>query len=115
MTIQTRTVNPKPSESGRATTSLRRRAMPVTAASTPEESHGPAVPHPSDAVRASFAATIANLDLAQTRPVADALSRRLGDDGLLYVMGCGHSYLLALEGFYRAGAPAWVAPLSTSA
>jgi uncharacterized phosphosugar-binding protein len=83
----------------------------VTAASTPDESHGPGVPHPSDAVRASFADTIAHIDLAQIRPVADALSWRLGDDGLLYVMGCGHSYLLALEGFYRAGTPAWVAPL----
>ncbi len=66
---------------------------------------------PSDAVRASFAETIANLDLIQTHAMADALSQRLGDDGLLYVLGCGHSYLLALEGFYRAGAPAWVAPL----
>lgn len=43
--------------------------------------------------------------------MAEALSRRLGADGLVYVLGCGHSQLLALEGFYRAGAPAWVAPL----
>jgi uncharacterized phosphosugar-binding protein len=69
------------------------------------------VEQPSSAVRASFAATIAGLDLVQTRVAAEALSQRLGDDGLLYVLGCGHSYLLALEGFYRAGAPAWVAPL----
>lgn len=66
---------------------------------------------PSSAVRASFAATIAGLDVVQTRVVAEALSQRLGGDGLLYVLGCGHSYLLALEGFYRAGAPAWVATL----
>ena len=43
--------------------------------------------------------------------MAEALSQRLGDDGVLYILGCGHSQLLALEGFYRAGAPAWVAPL----
>jgi uncharacterized phosphosugar-binding protein len=63
------------------------------------------------AVRASFAATIAGLDLVPVHNAAEALSQRLGEDGLLYVLGCGHSYLLALEGFYRAGAPAWVAPL----
>jgi uncharacterized phosphosugar-binding protein len=84
---------------------------PVTAASTPDESGAAGIPQPSSAVRASFAATIAGLDLVQTRVVAEALSQRLGDDGLLYVLGCGHSHLLALEGFYRAGAPAWVAPL----
>ncbi len=78
------------------------------AASTPDDS---GVAQPSAAVRASFAATIAGLDLAQIGPVAEALSQRLGGDGLVYVVGCGHSQLLALEGFYRAGAPAWVAPL----
>jgi uncharacterized phosphosugar-binding protein len=80
----------------------------VRAASTPD---GSGVAQPSAAVRASFAATIANLDLAQIRHVAQALSQRIGGDGLVYVLGCGHSQLLALEGFYRAGAPAWVAPL----
>jgi uncharacterized phosphosugar-binding protein len=78
---------------------------------TPDASDGPGVAQPSSAVRAAFADTIANLDLDQTHAAADALSQRLGDDGLLYILGCGHSYLLALEGFYRAGAPAWVAPL----
>jgi uncharacterized phosphosugar-binding protein len=80
----------------------------VRAASTPDDS---GVAQPSAAVRASFAATIAGLDLAQVGPAAQALSQRLGGDGLVYVVGCGHSQLLALEGFYRAGAPAWVAPL----
>jgi uncharacterized phosphosugar-binding protein len=80
----------------------------VSAASTLDDS---GVAQPSAAVRASFAATIANLDLAQIGPVAGALSQHLGGDGLVYVLGCGHSQLLALEGFYRAGAPAWVAPL----
>lgn len=80
----------------------------MRAASTPDDSR---VAQPSAAVRASFAATIASLDLAQIGPVAEALSQRLAGDGLVYVLGCGHSQLLALEGFYRAGAPAWVAPL----
>jgi uncharacterized phosphosugar-binding protein len=75
------------------------------------ESGAAGIQQPSSAVRASFAATIAGLDLVPIRVVAQALSQRLGDDGLLYVLGCGHSYLLALEGFYRAGAPAWAAPL----
>ena len=80
----------------------------MRAASTAGDS---GVAQPSAAVRASFAATIAGLDLAQIGPAAQALSQRLGGDGLVYVLGCGHSQLLALEGFYRAGAPAWVAPL----
>jgi uncharacterized phosphosugar-binding protein len=84
----------------------------VTAASTPDESDAETPePQPSAAVRASFAATIAGLDLVDVGTAAEALSQRLGDDGLVYILGCGHSQLLALEGFYRAGAPAWVAPL----
>lgn len=78
------------------------------AASTPDDA---GVAQPSAAVRASFAATIAGLDLDQIGPAAQALTQRLGGDGLASVLGCGHSQLLALEGFYRAGAPAWVAPL----
>src|SRR5262249_2489845 len=42
---------------------------------------------------------------------ATALVGRVGSGGLLYVLGTGHSQLLALEGYYRAGGPAWVAPV----
>lgn len=83
----------------------------MAAVSTPDEPDAARVPQPSAAVRASFADTIAGLDLVEIGVVAEALSQRLGDDGVLYILGCGHSQLLALEGFYRAGAPAWVAPL----
>jgi uncharacterized phosphosugar-binding protein len=62
-------------------------------------------------VRDTYAGRIAALDAAQIAPVAAALAQRLGADGLLHVVGCGHSQLVALEGFHRAGSPAWVAPL----
>ncbi len=68
-------------------------------------------PTVADAVRATFLDTVRALDMRQVDPVAAALAGRLGDAGLLYVLGCGHSQLLALEGFHRAGSPAWVAPL----
>lgn len=65
-----------------------------------------------EAVRAAFLDTIRGLDMSQVDRVAVDLAGRLGDRGLLYVLGCGHSQLLALEGFHRAGSPAWVAPLT---
>ena len=34
---------------------------------------------------------------------AQMLSRVLMDDGLIYLFGCGHSHMMAEEGFYRAG------------
>src|SRR5579862_6942225 len=100
---------PECSESSRGNAS-RRRAAPVTPPPSADDSDGSAT-QPSEAVKASFVATIAGLDVDQTHEVAAVLSERLADDGLLYVLGCGHSHLLALEGFFRAGAPAWVAPL----
>jgi uncharacterized phosphosugar-binding protein len=65
----------------------------------------------AEAVRAAFLDTVRGLEMNQVGPVAAALVERLGETGLLYVFGCGHSQLLALEGFHRAGSPAWVAPL----
>lgn len=34
---------------------------------------------------------------------ADAASRVISSDGIIYLFGCGHSHLLALDCFYRAG------------
>jgi len=51
------------------------------------------------------------LDLAPLPAAARALAVRIRAGGLLDVLGAGHSQLLALEGFYRAGGPAWVRPL----
>jgi len=58
-------------------------------------------PRPAAAVRQAALEAVDRLDLA---PVVRA-------GGLLYVFGAGHSQLLALEGFYRAGGPAWLVPV----
>lgn len=42
---------------------------------------------------------------------AELLARTLVADGLVHVFGSGHSHLLALEGFYRAGGLAAVNPI----
>lgn len=42
---------------------------------------------------------------------AEAVARTLVADGLVHVFGSGHSHLLALEGFYRAGGLAAVDPI----
>lgn len=34
---------------------------------------------------------------------ADVISRVIENDGIIYVFGCGHSHLIALDSFYRAG------------
>ncbi len=47
-----------------------------------------------------------SLALAQKK-VADVIAR----DGLVYVFGCGHSHIPALDTFYRAGGLANVAPM----
>jgi len=62
-------------------------------------------------VQAAFLAGVASLDMGQVAVVAEALAARLGTGGLLCVLGSGHSQLIALEGFCRAGTPAWVVPL----
>lgn len=42
---------------------------------------------------------------------AQAVSRTLINDGLVHVFGSGHSHMVALEGFYRAGGLAAVDPV----
>ena len=42
---------------------------------------------------------------------ADKVAQTITNDGLIYVFGCGHSHLPALEAFYRAGGLANVSPI----
>jgi len=66
---------------------------------------------PAAAVRRAALEAIVRLDLAPVRPAAAAVAAGVGAGGLLHVLGSGHSQLLALEGFYRAGGPAWLVPV----
>jgi uncharacterized phosphosugar-binding protein len=68
----------------------------------------------AERVRATYATAVTGLDLAPIASAADALAARLQGGGLLHVFGCGHSQALSLEGYHRAGAPAWVAPVFDS-
>ena len=45
------------------------------------------------------------------RAAAELVARTLSADGLVHVFGSGHSHLLALEGFYRAGGLAAIDPV----
>jgi uncharacterized phosphosugar-binding protein len=56
-------------------------------------------------------AALRRLDLAPVAAAAAALAPRVRAGGLLYVLGAGHSQLLGLEGFYRAGGPGWLYPV----
>lgn len=63
---------------------------------------------------AHVAALLARLDEEQGGAIsaaADAVASALAADGLIHVFGSGHSHLLALEGFYRAGGLAAVDPI----
>lgn len=62
-------------------------------------------------VRQGALDALGRLDLAPVAAAARALAPRVRAGGLLHVLGAGHSQLLALEGFYRAGGPAWLHPL----
>jgi uncharacterized phosphosugar-binding protein len=62
-------------------------------------------------VRQAALDALGRLDLAPVAAAAAALAPRVRAGGLLHVLGAGHSQLLALEGFYRAGGPAWLHPL----
>jgi len=62
-------------------------------------------------VRQAALDALGRLDLAPVPAAAADLAARVRGGGLLHVLGAGHSQLLALEGFYRAGGPAWVRPL----
>ena len=68
-------------------------------------------PAASTAVRQAALEALARLELGPVGIAASALAERVRRGGLLHVLGAGHSQLLALEGFYRAGGPAWVAPV----
>jgi uncharacterized phosphosugar-binding protein len=59
-------------------------------------------------VRQAALDALARLDLAPVVAAAHALAPRVRAGGLLHVLGAGHSLLLALEGFYRAGGPGWL-------
>ncbi|HEY4026845.1 MAG TPA: sugar isomerase domain-containing protein [Candidatus Dormibacteraeota bacterium] len=62
-------------------------------------------------VRQAALDALDRLDLEPVAVAAAALAPRVRAGGLLHVLGAGHSQLLALEGFYRAGGPAWLHPL----
>ena len=62
-------------------------------------------------VRHAALDALARLDLVPVAAAARALAPRVRAGGVLHVLGAGHSQLLALEGFYRAGGPAWLVPL----
>src|SRR6266567_5169798 len=66
---------------------------------------------PAADVRQAALDALSRLDLAPLEAAAEALAARIRGGGLLYVFGAGHSQLLALEGFYRAGGPAWLVPV----
>jgi len=65
----------------------------------------------SERVRRAALDALERLDLGPVPAAARALAPRVRDGGLLQTFGAGHSQLLALEGFYRAGGPAWLRPL----
>jgi uncharacterized phosphosugar-binding protein len=62
-------------------------------------------------IRRAAVEAIERLDLAAVTAAARALAPRVRAGGLLQTFGSGHSQLLALEGFYRAGGPGWLRPL----
>lgn len=45
---------------------------------------------------------------------AESLGKTLQADGLIYIFGCGHSHMMAEEGFYRAGGLGAVCPIFQS-
>ncbi len=48
---------------------------------------------------------------ASMQTVSERVAKVIKDDGLVYVFGCGHSHLPALDAFYRAGGLANVSPI----
>lgn len=42
---------------------------------------------------------------------ADMAARTIANDGIIYIFGCGHSHLIALDNFYRAGGLCNVCPI----
>ncbi|MBQ8904340.1 MAG: DUF2529 family protein, partial [Oscillospiraceae bacterium] len=42
---------------------------------------------------------------------AQLIAQTIKSDGIIYIFGCGHSHLIALDCFYRAGGLANVSPI----
>jgi len=60
---------------------------------------------------ATLLARLAEQQAEQIDRAGEIVARTLLADGLVHVFGSGHSHLLALEGFYRAGGLAAVDPI----
>ena len=58
--------------------------------------------------------TLLNTQHDALEKAAKMLSETLEQDGLIYLFGCGHSHMLAEEGFYRAGGLGAVYPVLQS-
>ena len=46
---------------------------------------------------------IKNTQLEKIRKAAQMVAETIENDGIIYIFGCGHSHLIALDCFYRAG------------
>ena len=55
--------------------------------------------------------TISREETGKILQAAQMVKKVMAQDGLIYIFGCGHSHMLAEEGFYRAGGLACVAPI----
>ena len=58
--------------------------------------------------------TLNEIKETQTEKMAQAsklIAQTISDDGIIYIFGCGHSHLIALDCFYRAGGLANVSPI----
>ena len=69
---------------------------------------------PTASFLAHAASLLARLADEQAEPLTaagSAVARTLTRDGLVHIFGSGHSHMLALEAFYRAGGLAAVDPL----
>ena len=45
---------------------------------------------------------------------ADMAAQTILNDGIIYIFGCGHSHLIAMDNFYRAGGLCNVCPILDS-
>ena len=42
-------------------------------------------------------------EIDRMQAVAQKVAKTIENDGIIYIFGCGHSHLIALDCFYRAG------------
>ena len=54
---------------------------------------------------------VQNTQRAVIEEAASVISKSWGNNGILYVFGCGHSHLIGEDLFYRAGGTACVSPM----